>query len=102
MPLAFASQLPQLHALCSRVGVSKLGLFGSATSERFEPTRSDLDFLVEFRDMPPAIYADAYFKLKEGLEALFARPVDLLTPSALRNPYLRKQVEGELQPVYAG
>jgi uncharacterized protein len=62
---------------------------------------SDLDFLVEFEPLAEPAYAQAYFSLKEGLEALFHRPVDLVTLPALRNPYLRSRVLVERQAVYA-
>ena len=64
------------------------------------PDRSDLDFVVAFDELPPADYSDAFFLLKEGLEALFLRPVDLLTERSLRNPYLRKRVDAERVAVY--
>ena len=87
--------------LCRRSGARRLDAFGSVTRADFDPLRSDLDFLVEFDNAPPAAYAQAYFELKEGLEALFGRPVDLLTPSSLTNPYFRRRVAAERQTVYA-
>ena len=51
--------------------------------------------------MPPAAYAKAYFALKEGLESLFGRPVDLVTGSSLANPYFRERILAERQSVYA-
>jgi predicted nucleotidyltransferase len=95
---AFADlpMLAALPALCRRFGVRRLDLFGSAATGRFEPERSDLDFLVSFDDLlPPGAYADAWFGLRAELEALFGRPVDLLTEAALENPYLRRRVEAE-------
>ena len=61
----------------------------------------DLDFLVEFDDVPPATYAQAYFSLKEGLESLFGRPVDLVTSSGLENPFFRERIDAERRMVYA-
>ncbi len=46
-------------------------------------------------------YADAYFGLREALEALFGRDVDLVAPSAIRNPYIRADVERTRTLVYA-
>ena len=46
--------------------VRRLDLFGSAVTDRFDPLRSDVDMLVEFADLPPRAYADAYFELKQG------------------------------------
>jgi predicted nucleotidyltransferase len=70
---------------------------GSAADGSFDPERSDLDFLVDFGNLDGAAYADAYFGLREGLEAPFRRPVDLLTQPALENPHLRTRVEAQRQ-----
>lgn len=91
----------EVAALCRRTGARRLDAFGSAVRDDFDPATSDLDFLVELEDMPPADYAHAYFTLKEGLESLFGRPVDLVTGSSLANPYFRERLAGERQTVYA-
>lgn len=91
----------QVAALCRRTGALRLDVFGSAVRSDFDPATSDLDFLVEFDDLPPVKYADAYFALKESLEALFGRPVDLITEASLENPYFRERVQAERQPLYA-
>jgi hypothetical protein len=93
--------LDALRALCRRHYVRRLDLFGSAVTGRFDPARSDLDMLVTFDDLPPGAYADAYFSLKHGLEALFGRDVDLLTAAALQNPYFRREVEAHRQTLFA-
>jgi uncharacterized protein len=89
------AKLPELRALCHRFRVRRLDLFGSAATGRFDPSRSDLDFLVEFEPMEPSPYAKACWGLREGLGRLFGRPIDLLTEAALVNPYLRRQIESE-------
>ncbi len=91
----------EVAALCRRAGARRLDAFGSAVRADFDPDTSDLDFLVEFDAVPPASYARSYFSLKEGLEALFGRPVDLVTESSLVNPYFRERVIAERQTVYA-
>ena len=87
--------------LCRRHGARRLDLFGSATRDDFDAQHSDLDFLVEFDDLEPAQYAQAYFALKEGLERIFERPVDLVTQNNLGNPYFRQRVQNERQNLYA-
>jgi predicted nucleotidyltransferase len=94
------ARLPALRALCRRLHVRRLDLFGSAATGRFDPSRSDLDFLVEFEELLPGGYANAYFGLLEALEGLFGRPIDLLTEPGLKNPYLRKQVLRESRMVF--
>lgn len=86
--------------LCRRAHARRLDVFGSAVRDDFSEDTSDLDFLVELEATHPGEYAEHYFVLKEGLEHLFHRPVDLLTPAALKNPYLRSRVDAERQPVY--
>lgn len=94
-------QLDEVAEMCRRAGARRLEIFGSAVRRDFDPISSDLDFLVEFDDLPPARYADSYFSLKESLEALFGRPIDLITQASLENPYFRARVEAERQTVYA-
>lgn len=98
---AIDQQRNAVAALCQSTGARRLEAFGSAVRDDFDPERSDLDFLVAFDDLPPARYADAYFALKTGLEALFGRPVDLITDSSLANPYFRERVTAEARTLYA-
>lgn len=89
-----------IAALCQAYGVQRLDLFGSATSEAFDASRSDLDFVVTFADKTPGTYADRYLGFAEELERLFRRKVDLVTERSIRNPYFRRAVEDTRQPVY--
>ncbi|WP_207956195.1 nucleotidyltransferase family protein [Rubrobacter marinus] len=91
----------EIEALCERHGVERLALFGSALRSDFDPEKSDLDFSVELRPMSPEKHAAAYFGLLEDLEKLFERRVDLVEIGAVRNPYLRRSIEGEQEIVYA-
>lgn len=91
----------EIVELCQESGAKRLGVFGSVLRGDFDPATSDLDFLVEFEDVPPARYAQAYFLLKEGLETLFGRPVDLVTGSSLANPYFRNRVVRDCRSIYA-
>ena len=87
------------HA-CLVHGVSRLRVFGSATSGRFNPSRSDVDFLVEFEPGAADPFA-AYFGLKEDLESLLARPVDLVMANAVRNPHFAASAANGAEEVYA-
>ena len=92
----------ELRALCRRFHVRRLDLFGSAARGDFNPERSDIDFLVEFdRGHPDALSLKAYFGFKQQLEALLGRPVDLVEPGAMRNPYLKASIEASREPVFA-
>jgi uncharacterized protein len=93
---------PEIASLCRCHGVARLEVFGSAArGDDFEPGRSDVDFLVEFApEAKPRAFA-TYFDFKEALEALLGRPVDLVMPGAVENPYLRAGIERSREPVFA-
>ena len=91
----------EVAALCRKLGAKRLDVFGSAVRDDFDPAASDLDFLVDFDELSPARYAEAYFDLKEGLETLFGQPVELVTGSSLSNPYFRERIARESRNVYA-
>ena len=81
--------------------MQRLELFGSATSSRFDPATSDVDFLVEFLDLQPGKLFDSYFDLKEGLEVLLGRPVDLVMTGAISNRYFLESIQPSRTLLYA-
>lgn len=91
----------EMERVCRRHHVRRIELFGSAAGPGFDPTQSDLDFLVTFKELDSDEYADAYFGLLEDLQALFQRPVDLVVESAIQNPYFRQAVESTRTLIYA-
>ena len=88
-----------LSELCQQYRVKTLYAFGSVLTERFG-TDSDVDLIVEFNDIPIEEYADNYFDFKFSLQDVFNRNVDLLEEQAIRNPYLRKNIERKKQLIY--
>ena len=99
---SIADKGPQIAELCRRYGVRRLEVFGSAArGQDFDPSRSDVDFLVELGERrESASPFEAFFGLKWELEALLGRPVDLVSPSALVNPYVLRTIEQSREPVY--
>ena len=95
-----ANLLEDIAALCRHYGVRRLDLFGSAATGTFDPDTSDLDFVATFADTRSPDYADRYLDFADALEALFDRPVDLLTENMIGGPYFRQTVEATRQPVY--
>jgi predicted nucleotidyltransferase len=98
LPVEIESRRADIARICARLGVRRLELFGSGTRSA---SPRDLDFLADLGDRPPADYAATYFTLREELEKLFAKPVDLVTPAGLANPYFRQRVEQEKTLLYA-
>ncbi len=71
-----ADRKNELGAICRRLGVSRLELFGSVATGEFRAEDSGLDLLFEFQTHAlNAGYADRYFELLESLEQLFGRSV---------------------------
>lgn len=91
----------EIRALCRRFGVKRLDLFGSAVLDDGRGRIGDLDFLVDLGDLPPKEYAETYFGLREALEQLFSRPVDLVTFSSIRNPFFKQRLEQTRSILYA-
>jgi predicted nucleotidyltransferase len=89
-----------VERLCREVGVKQLDLFGSATSDAFDPERSDLDFLVEFLPGAKKPWMGEYADLQEGLEGIFERPVDLVFAGGLKNPFFRRAALASKRTVY--
>jgi len=101
MHASIESKRAEIERLCRELGVRRLDVFGSATGNYFDETSSDLDVLVEFDAGPGFDYYGAFFGLKEGLEAIVGRPVDVVTASAVENPYFRERVMRTKERLYA-
>jgi len=94
-------RVEEVAQICRCYGVERLDLFGSAAEKDFNPEGSDLDFVVSFeRRDPPALF-DRYFGLKEDLETLFGRGIDLVMEGAVKNPYFAESVSETRVPLYA-
>jgi predicted nucleotidyltransferase len=98
---AIAQHQDELATLCRRYHVRRLELFGSAAAGDFNPESSDLDFLVMFEELDPPDYAEAYLGFYEALTELFARPVELVSTTAITNPYFLESVQRNRETLYA-
>ena len=90
-----------LTQLCLQNKVKSLYAFGSVLTNSFN-SDSDIDMIVDIDSTNPLEYADNYFNLKFALQDLFKRPVDLLENKAIRNDYLRREIDNSKQLIYAG
>lgn len=101
MNAMIAQHQDALADVCRRFHVARLEVFGSAATDGFDEQRSDLDFLVEFGDVPDGGRFNAFFGLQRALVELFGRPVDLVEAGAPRNPYFIRRLNETRRPVYA-
>ena len=94
-----ASYKQQINELCVNHKVKSLYAFGSVLTADFN-SKSDIDLIVDFKEMDVADYADNYFDLKFSLQNMFNRSVDLLEEQAIKNPYFKQALNQKKELVY--
>ena len=90
----------EIASACQRYGVARLRVFGSALTDRFDDTRSDVDLLVDYLPDSPRTF-QTYFALRDELTRLLGRPVDLVDARAVRNPYFARSALRGAREIYA-
>jgi len=95
------SRRTAIDALCHQYRVRRLDVFGSALRDDFDDATSDVDLVVEFDAGAARDGLQSYFGLKADLEALLARPVDLVELGGMENTRLRRLIERSKVPLYA-
>ncbi len=88
-----------LKKICESLGVIRLLSFGSINTDKFGPD-SDIDILVKFDNTKISDPFNQYFELKENLENLFKRPVELVFEKKFHNPYFRESVNKTKRVIY--
>jgi len=89
-----------LKSLCQQNKVKSLYVFGSVLTDRFNE-KSDIDLVVDIDSNDPFEYADNYFNLKFALQELLKRPIDLLENKAIKNPFIRNNIDSSKFLIYA-
>ncbi len=87
-----SAYIDQIKKACAANNVKTLFAFGSVTNNQFRAD-SDVDLIVDIEETDPLLYSDSYFSLKEQLEKIFNRHVDLLEQKAIRNPFLSREID---------
>ena len=89
----------KIFDLCEKHEVKELYLFGSVLTEKFDES-SNVDMLIQFNPIDLTKYFDNYMDLKEQLEDILKRPVDLVENQAIKNPIFRKIIDREKKLFY--
>jgi len=97
--LLIAPYRKQIAALCIKHQVSFLAVFGSVAKGTMTAT-SDVDMVVRFHNVALDDYFSNYMSLKEELEKLLERKVDLVEDVAVKNPIFRKILDRDMKTVY--
>ena len=82
-----------IAAFCRKWQIQELALFGSVLSDDFDHERSDIDVLYSFQTGVSVGWG--IFRMKEELETIFKRSVDLVSKKAIQknnNPYRRQAI----------
>jgi predicted nucleotidyltransferase len=91
--------LDALSAFCRKWRIQELALFGSVLREDFSP-ESDVDVLVTFdREAPWSLWD--VIAMREELEQMLGRKVDLVEKDAIRNPFRRREILRTHQVIHA-
>ena len=91
----------RVKAFCRRWKVRELAVFGSILREDFRP-ESDIDVLVTFA-LDTSWRLDHVLEMKEELQKIFGRPVDLVERRLIENSpnYIRrKHILNNLETLY--
>lgn len=93
--------IKSIEELCQKFMVKRLSVFGSILTDRFN-SESDIDLLVDFGsfDHDKYDYVRNYFDLRDALERLFNRKVDLIEEKGLKNKYFIANVNRTKQMIY--
>lgn len=91
--------IDRIKKLCKEYRVKSLSVFGSVLTVNFSPN-SDIDFVVDFDENDPIKYTDLYFQLKEKLEQLLKRQIDLIEERGIKNSYFRNEVDKSKVVIY--
>ena len=90
----------EIDQICRKHHVQQLFAFGSVLGPDYNPSSSDVDFVVIFLPVPLDAYFDNFLSLLEALENTLSSKVDLVEYKAIRNPVFKRVVDREKQLFY--
>ncbi len=100
--LAINLPLEKIEVFCLKWKIKEFSVFGSILREDFDPVKSDIDILVSY-DETSVISLFEMVEMKEELEIIFNRPVDLVSKKGIeesRNPYRKKAILEHYEVIY--
>jgi len=92
-------QEDEIEDFCQRWKITEFALFGSILRDDFRPD-SDVDVLVSFAEDAGWSLID-WVDMREELESILGREVDLVEKNALRNPFRRHTILRTKEVIYA-
>lgn len=89
----------EIEEVSKKLFVSRIDIFGSALTDRFND-KSDIDLIVAFDESKVSNMFEQYFTLKEQLERVFHRSVDVVIDGSVRNPIFKQEINATRRTVY--
>ncbi|MFZ9882482.1 MAG: nucleotidyltransferase family protein [Phycisphaerales bacterium] len=87
----------RLRRLCTEKGIRRIRAYGSAVRGDFDPTRSDIDLLIDF--LPGRTPGFGFFALGEELAEILGRKVDVSTERML-SEHFREEALHQAKVLY--
>jgi predicted nucleotidyltransferase len=91
-----------VERFCRKWGIRELALFGSVLTGEFRPD-SDVDVLITFSEPRPDLgpWGENLDTMREELETMFGRRVDLVQKKLVKNPFRRHHILTTRRIIYA-
>jgi uncharacterized protein len=93
------NNIARIKELCKEHRVKNFSVFGSVLTDNFS-SNSDIDFVVDFDENDPIKYTDLYFQLKDKLEQILKRQIDLIEERGIKNSFFRKESDKSKVMIY--
>lgn len=102
LPTAITIDDEAIAGFCRKWQIRELALFGSVLTDEFGPD-SDVDVLITFGDPKPDLgpWGEHLDTMREELEVLFGRRVDLVEKKLVNNPFRRHHILTHRRIIYA-
>lgn len=91
--------MDKIKDFCGKWKIKEFSFFGSVLREDFCPN-SDIDVLVSFEETVSWSLYDIV-AMKDELQAIFGRDVDIVEKGAVRNPFRRHSIMTNREVFYA-
>ncbi len=92
--------MPEVVKLLKKHKIESAYVFGSALTEKFDEG-SDIDFLINFQEgLDPLEKGSLWWDLHDALRNSLNREIDLISESALKNPYFIQAVNESKVKIY--
>lgn len=92
--------MKQINECSKKLQVESLYVFGSY-AKGLSNDESDVDILYSFNsNLSVSSYYEYAYLLKDELQKIFSKKVDLLESNSIVNPYLREEIENSKKLIY--